>query len=133
MGRKILAVVVALIVSFGIIMIVEMINSLVVMPPSAEIMEDSVRLRDFMANVPPLGYVIVLIGYFIASFAGGFIVTKMGRQVSNGLTLPVIIGIILTLGMIGNIFLLPGQPIWFIIIGLLMFIPVSLFGHRLAR
>ncbi len=133
MGRKILAVVVALIVSFGIMMIVEMINSLVVMPPSAEILEDSARLRDFMANVPPLGYVIVLIGYFLAAFAGGFIVTKMGRQVSNNLTLPVIIGIILTLGMIVNIFLLPGQPISFIIIGLLMFIPVSLFGHRLAR
>ncbi|MBP7415823.1 MAG: hypothetical protein WBC19_04555 [Pyrinomonadaceae bacterium] len=133
MGRKILSVVVALIVSFGIMMIVEMVNTLVVMPPSAEIMEDSVRLRDFMAHVPPLGYVIVLIGYFLASFAGGFIVTKMSRQVSQGITLPVIVGTILTLGMIGNIFMLPGQPIWFIIIGLLMFVPVTLFGHRLAR
>ncbi|MBK7393021.1 MAG: hypothetical protein IPI64_06905 [Chloracidobacterium sp.] len=36
MGRKILAVVVALIVSFGIMMIVEMINTLVVMPPSRD-------------------------------------------------------------------------------------------------
>ncbi len=133
MGRKILSVVVALIVSFGIMMIVEMVNTLVVMPPSAEIMEDSVRLRDFMAHVPPLGYVIVLIGYFLASFAGGFIVTKMSRQVSQGITLPVIVGTILTLGMIGNIFMRPGQPIWFIIIGLLVFVPVTLFGDRLAR
>ncbi|MBK7393020.1 MAG: hypothetical protein IPI64_06900 [Chloracidobacterium sp.] len=67
----------------------------------------------------PLGYVIVLIGYFLASFAGGFIVTKMSRQVSQGITLPVVVGTFLTLGMIGNIFMLPGQPMWFIVIGLL--------------
>lgn len=133
MGRKILAVVVALIVSFGIILIVEMINRLVVIPPSAEIMEDSVRLRDFMTNVPPLGYVIVLIGYFLASFAGGFIVTKMSRQVSQGITLPIIVGAILTLYSIAWIILVPGQPMWFIIIAILMSIPATLFGHRLAR
>ena len=133
MGRKILSIVVALIVSFGIILIVEMVNRLVVIPPSAEIMEDSVRLRDFMANVPPLGYVIVLVGYFLASFAGGFIVTKMSRQVSQGITLPMIVGAILTLYSIAWIILVPGQPMWFIIIAILMSIPVTLFGHRLAR
>ncbi|MFM9903534.1 MAG: hypothetical protein ACKVQJ_03055 [Pyrinomonadaceae bacterium] len=133
MGRKILAVVVAFIVATTIMLIVEMVNSIVVMPPTDAVMKDPAALREFMANGPVKAYIIVLLGYFLASFAGGFIVTKISRQVSQGITLPVIVGTILTLGMIGNIYMLPGQPIWFIVIGLLMFVPVTLFGHRLAR
>ena len=133
MGRKILAVVVAMITALAIMMIVEMINSVVIMPPSADVMKDPDKLREFMANGPVKAYIIVLIGYFLAAFAGGFIVTKMSRRESPGMTLPIIIGVLLTVGMIGNLFLLPGQPLWFAVAGLLLFIPVTLFGHRLAR
>ncbi len=90
-------------------------------------------LANYTGSLPRISYMAALIGYILASFAGGFIVTKMSRQVSKGITLPMIVGTILTLGMIANIIMLPGQPIWFIIIALLMFIPVTLFGHRLAR
>lgn len=133
MGRKILAVVVALIVAVGIIMLVQMGNSMVVMPPSQEVMSDPARLRDFMTNLPMTAYVVVLIGYIIASFAGGFIVTKMARQVSTGVTLPIVVGGFLTLAMIMNLVSLPGQPLWFAVLCLLSFIPLSLLGHRFAR
>ena len=133
MGRKILAIVVAMITALAIIMIVEMINSVVIMPPSADVMKDPDKLREFMANGPVKAYIIVLIGYFLAAFAGGFIVTKMSRRESPGMALPIIIGVLLTVGMIGNLLLLPGQPLWFAVAGLVLFIPVSLIGHRLAR
>ena len=133
MGRKILAVVVAMIVAIAIMMIVEMANSMVIMPPSDAVMKDPAALREFMANGPVKAYVIVLIGYLLASFAGGFIVTKMSRRESPGLTLPIIIGVLLELGMVANILMLPGQPIWFVVAGFLTFIPLSLLGHRFAR
>ncbi len=133
MGRKILAVVVAMITAIAIMMIVEMINSVVIMPPSDEVMKDPAKLREFMMNGPVKAYIIVLIGYFLAAFAGGFIVTKMSRRESPGITLPIIVGALLTLGMIVNLLMLPGQPLWFAVAGLVLFIPVSLFGHRLAR
>ena len=133
MGRKILAVIVAMVVAVAIFMIVQMINSMVVAPPSDAVMKDPTALREFMANGPVKAYVIVLIGYLIGSFAGGFIVTKMSRRESPGETLPIIIGVLLTLGMLANILFLPGQPIWFIVASLIVFIPMSLFGHRFAR
>ena len=133
MGRKILAVVVAMIVAIAIMMVVEMANSMVIMPPSDDVMKDAAKLREFMANGPVKAYVIVLIGYVLASFAGGFIVTKMSRRESPGLTLPIIIGDLLELGMVANILMLPGQPIWFVVAGFLTFIPLSLLGHRFAR
>ncbi len=133
MGRKILAVVVAMIVAIAIMMIVEMVNSMIFAQPSDDIMKDRVKLAEYMANGPVRAYAIVLIGYVIASFSGGFIVTKMSRRESPGLTLPVIIGVLLTLGMVANISMLPGQPIWFVAAGFLIFIPLSLLGHRFAR
>ena len=133
MGRKILAVVVAMIVAIAIMMVVEMANSMVIMPPSDDVMKDAAKLREFMANGPVKAYVIVLIGYVLASFAGGFIVTKMSRRESPGLTLPIIVGVLLELGMVANILMLPGQPIWFLVAGFLTFIPLSMLGHRFAR
>jgi hypothetical protein len=133
MGRKILAVIVAIFVATAVIMIVEMLNSYNIKPPSADVMSDPAKLREYMANGPALAYGVVLFGYILASFVGGFIVTKMSRQVSQGMTLPIIVGVLLTLLGITNFLMLPGQPIWFIAASLAVFVPLSLFGHRLAR
>lgn len=133
MGRKILAVVVGFIVATAIFMLFEMGNSMVVARPSAEVMADHAKLAEYMANGPAMAYIIVLIGYFIGSFTGGFVATKMGRRWSPGATLTIIVGSLLTLAMVTNIMTLPGQPWWFIAAALLTFIPLTLIGHRFAR
>ena len=132
MGRKILAVVVALIVAFAIMMIVEMLNSLQIAPPSSEVMSDPAKLREYMANGPVQAYVVVLIGYFLASFAGGFLVKNMSRRESPGMALPILIGVILTIGGILNFLMLPGQPVWFMALATLIFIPIALLGAKFA-
>lgn len=133
MGRKILAVIVAMIVAVGIISLVQMGNSMVVMPPSQDVMNDPDKLREYMADRPLTAYIVVIIGYVIASFAGGFIVTKMARQVSSGTVLPIVVGGLLTVAMILNLIMLPGQPLWFAVLCLFSFVPLSLLGHRFAR
>lgn len=134
MGRRILAFIVAMIVAMGVIMIVQMLNTTIVSPPSDEVMNDPARLREFMATLPTTAYVVVLIGYMLGAFAGGFIVTKMSRQVGGGQTLAILIGVLLIVGGILNFFvMLPGQPAWFIAVSLLCYIPMALLGHRLAR
>jgi hypothetical protein len=107
-------------------------NSIIIMPPSQEVMNNPAALCDYMSRGPAKAYIIVLIGYVIASFAAGFIVTKMSRRESPGLTLPIIVAAILELGMIANILMLPCQPVWFIVIGLIIFLPLTLVGHRFA-
>lgn len=134
MGRKILAVVVALIAAFAVIMIVQMLNSLVVSPPSADVMNDPARMQEYMRSLPTQAYVVVLIGYFLGSFAGGYIVSNMSRRESPGIGLGLLIGIVLTVMGVLNFFVfVPGQPMWVAIIALLTFIPVALLGHILAR
>jgi hypothetical protein len=134
MGRIILAVVVALIVAMAVIMIIQMGNVMVVRPPADEVVRDPVQLRQFLANMPVTAYVVILISYILGAFAGGFIVTKMSRRESPGTSLPILIGVVLTIAGLLNFFVvLPGQPIWFIALSLLSYIPMSLLGHRFAR
>src|SRR5258706_11526522 len=133
MVRSIWAFVVAIIAAVVIMMIVEIANPMVMPPPSPEIMNDPARLHEFMANGPTRAYLIVLFGYILASFAGGFVVAKISRRQGPGITPAVIVGGILTLLIVTNVLILPGQPIWFIIAGLVVFIPVTLIGHRVAR
>jgi hypothetical protein len=134
MGRKILAVIVALIASFAVISIVEMLNSMVVTPPAQEVMLDTEKMRQFMTTLPTTAFVVVLVGYILGAFAGGFVVTKISHQVTSGTGLPLLIGGLLTLGGLYLFFVsLPGQPIWFVAASLLCFIPMALLGHRLAR
>lgn len=133
MGRKILALVVAMIVAFAVIMIVGMIDAVQLARPSAEVMKDPAKVAEYMANGPSSAYIGILIGYIIASFVGGFIVTKMSRQVSKGTALPIIVGVLLMIVGILNFMMLPGQPVWFMAAALLTFIPLSLVGHRFAR
>lgn len=133
MGRIILAVVVAMIAAVAVITIVQMMTQLVYPTPASDVMTDPAKLQAWMAAMPLSAYVIVLISYFLGAFAGGFIVKNMSRRESPGMTLPIVIGGVLTVGAILNFFvLLPGQPLWFVIVGLLIFIPVSLFGAKFA-
>jgi biotin transporter BioY len=113
-------------------MVIEMGNSLIIMPPNQEMMKDPAALCDYMRNGPAKAYIVVLIGYFLASFAAGFIVTKMSRRESPGLMLPIIVGALLTLSAIGNLVMVPCQPVWFAVIAVITFLPVTIIGHRFA-
>jgi hypothetical protein len=132
MGRIVLAVVVALIVAFAVVSISQMLTAYVVPPPSSEVLKDPAAIRQYMMSVPPMGYIMVVIGWIVGAFAAGFVVTKMTRRESPGITLPIVVGALMTLGAILNFIVLP-HPTWFVIVGLLVFIPSSLVAHRFAR
>ncbi len=133
MGRKVLAVVVAMVGAVGVILIVQMLNSFLTMPPSSEIMNDPARLRAYLEGLPLTAYIIVLIAYFLGSLTGGFLVRNMSRRESPGPGLAILVGVLLTVGGLLNFFVMfPGQPLWFTALSLLVFIPVSLLGYKFA-
>lgn len=135
MGRKILAVIVAMITATAIIWIFEMISTMAApnYPKNAEYMSRD-EWKAYMATLPALSFAIILGGYIIAGFAGGFVASKMGRRWSSGPTLALIVGALLTLGGIANFFfMIPGQPVWFMVASLISYIPAALIGYRIAR
>jgi hypothetical protein len=133
MGRKVLAVVVAMIAAVGIIWVAYMISSMMApfYPKNMEYMSHD-DIAAYMQTVPVSTFITVLIGFGLAAFAGGFISTKMGRRWSPGMSLAIIVGLLLTIGalLMSRVWPLPG---WFILAGLIIFLPVSLTGYRFAR
>lgn len=132
MGRKILAIVVAMITAVAIIWLSFMIGTMIApeTPKNLEYMQQQ-EIADYMLTFPVAGFVAVAIGYALGAFAGGFISTKMGRRWSAGMTLALIVGLLLTVGSILVSLKWP-QPTWFILVSLLIFIPGSLIGYKLA-
>ena len=135
MGRKILAVIVGFITATAIIVIFEMISTMAApnYPGNAGHMTSD-EWQAYMKTLPAMSFAIILIGYFVASFAGGFVASKMGRRWSPGPALAAIVGVLLTLGGIANFFfMLPGQPTWFVVASLVCYSPAALIGYRIAR
>ena len=134
MGRMILAVIVAMIAATAVIWVGWMISTLLAPNTPNNLQYPSTAdLSGYIASLPTISFVVALIGYFLASFAGGFIVKNMSRRERPGMALPILIGAILTVGGILNFFvMLPGQPTWFIILSLLTFLPVTLLGAKFA-
>jgi hypothetical protein len=134
MGRKVLAVIVAWIVAGAIILIGQMFMGSVWGPPTPTIREDPAAMRSYVESLPTQAFVTLAFIYAIASFAGGFIVTKMGQRWSPGVTLPLVIGILLLIGGILNFFVVvPYHPVWVTVLCLLIYIPFSLLGHKVAK
>jgi hypothetical protein len=82
----------------------------------------------------PLGsYLSMIFGYLLGSIAAGWIVAKVSQD-RHTLTLPLIVGIILTVGGLLNFFVVsPGQPIWMVVISMVIFIPFTLLGQKFSR
>ena len=133
MGRKILAVVVALITAWGIILVGKMVATRIgATPNNLEYMSRDEVIAYFSSR-PVEVYVTLLIVSIIGAFFGGYIVTNMSRRESPGMSLSLIIGAILIVGGVLNFFvLLPGQPSWLIASTLILYMPVTLIGHKMS-
>jgi hypothetical protein len=127
MKRSIISVVVGLMSAIAIFVIAEAINNVLhPIPPTLDF-KDSHAVKVFYDNQPLSLWLLVLAGWIIGSALCGFLIKFISKN--NSKKLPIVAGSILTLSAIANFFSLP-HPAWFIIVGLLIFIPSTLMGHN---
>jgi hypothetical protein len=130
MKRNILSVVVGLATAIIIFLIAETINgNLHPAPPTLDY-KDTIAVKAFYENQPLSLWLLVLAGWIIGSLLCGFLIKLISK--SGNKKLPIIAGCILTLSAVANFFSLP-HPTWFIVVGLLAFIPSTLLGHNLYK
>jgi uncharacterized membrane protein YeaQ/YmgE (transglycosylase-associated protein family) len=134
MGRRLLSVIVALIVANAVYLIGLMIATMFAAfsPKNFEYMSMQER-ASYFSSMPLGAYLTEILGYIIGSLAAGWIVSSISRD-RPSITLPLIVGVILTLGALVTLFIsIPGQPAWVIVLSLILFIPFTLLGQRFAR
>ena len=130
MVRNILSVIAGLAVAILTFLMAESANHSLHPTPSNLDFNNSEVVKSFYDNQPISYWLMVLFGWAIGSFLCGLLIKKISK--SNKQSLPIIGGIILTLSAVTNFYLLP-HPTWFIIIGLLVFIPSTLLGYALPK
>jgi hypothetical protein len=106
-----------------------MIGQIISAIPQGFNRDDINVMKAFMEGLPSMAYLIVAAGWMIGSFFAGFAEQTISR--SSGLILPIIVGGLLTAAAIWNFVMLP-HPTWFVVFGLLIFIPFTLIGHKAA-
>jgi hypothetical protein len=127
MKRNIISVVVGIITAGLIFTIVETINMKLHAFPSEFNHNDKVGLKNHLSNLPLLFWALVLFGWAIGSFTCGLLARAISK--SDSIKLPLIAGAILTLTAVINFLSFP-HPTWFVIVGLVIFIPMTLFGFK---
>jgi len=134
MGRRTLAVIVALIVAVAIFLTAQMVGTL--FPAASPKNYDYMSIQErsaYFGSMPIGAYLSVIFGYLLGSIAAGWIVAKVSQD-RHTLTLPLIVGVILTIGGLLYFFVLaPGQPIWMVVVSMLMFLPLTLLGQKFSR
>lgn len=130
MKRNILSVVLGLVTAIITFLIAETINTVLHPTPSNFDFKDNIAVKSFYENQPLSFWLLVLAGWIIGSLICGFLIKIISKNENK--KLPIIAGVILTLSAVANFFSLP-HPSWFMVIGLLVFIPSTLFGHALYK
>jgi MFS family permease len=134
MGRRTLAVIVALIVAVAIFLVAQMVGTL--FPAASPKNYDYMSMQErstYFGSMPIGAYLTNIFGYLLGSIAAGWIVAKVSQD-RHTLTLPLIVGVILTIGGILNFFVAaPGQPVWVVVVSLVIFIPFTLIGQKFSR
>lgn len=130
MKRNIISVVVGLVSAIVVFVIAETINSSLHPAPQTLDYNDSIAVKTFYENQPLSLWLFVLVGWIIGSVLCGFLIKLISKN--DNKKLPIIAGSILTLSAVANFFTLP-HPTWFIILGLIVFIPSTLLGHKFYK
>ena len=130
MARKILGLIAGLVTFFVAATLIQLLSGLVFGMPSPEILGNPDKMKEYVATIPIGGFVGLLVSYIVASFAGGFVMSKLARW--DSLVLPLILGLIGTLGWIYTFMQIP-HPLWVTILGLLCFVPFAILGYRSGK
>lgn len=130
MKRNVISVIVGLAAAIVIFLIAETINTSLHPAPENLDLNDSMAIKSFYDMQPISFWFLVLAGWALGSFLCGLLIKWISKNGNK--TLPVIAGSILTISAIANFILLP-HPVWFIVVGLIIFIPSTLAGHKLYK
>ena len=130
MARNIISVMAGVILGLMIIMGVESAgHSLFPLPQDVEF-NDPQMLKQVMHLIPIQALLAVLAAWALGSFGGGWLAARLAPEKPTAHAL--FVGCVLMLAGIANLFMIP-HPLWFTVIGVLLFIPAAWLGSKLVR
>lgn len=129
MGRTILGAVVGLAAAMATMLLIEGLATMLFPPPPGLDLNNEADLAKLVAAATPAMKAMVVFGWLLASFIGGWVAAKISRAHRVGAALAV--GVAVVLGVIANAAMLP-HPLWMTVLGVLLPIPLAWWAARIA-
>ncbi len=131
MGRKILAMAIGLITGISIFAVIAIISTRFGLAPRYVEFWSRAEMYQYWSSRPETVYILMLLGWMLASLTAGWITTKTAPE--QDMILPLLVSaIMLGVGAVFFFAVTPGQPYWMVLLSLLSTVPVALLGHRFA-
>lgn len=130
--RGILGIVAGFVAASAVMMVFEGINGHVIYPElgaAAAQVQDAAQMRALMADIPAGAMAVVLAGWAVGAFVGGWVAQRIGR--GEAARTGLILGLLLTAAGIANNLMIP-PPRWFWVAGMLVLLPGAWLGARVA-
>lgn len=129
MGRTILGVLAGVVVAW-LTITASQFASAAMFPPSPGIdMRDPEQLAAFIAAVPPAAMALVVLGWVLGAFAGGWVAARISRR--HSLIAAVVVGALVVAGVIANSAMIP-HPQWMTVLGVALPLPAAWLAARIA-
>jgi hypothetical protein len=126
--RTLGAVLLGFIVASLVMMVVESINGKILFPELGKLAEglrDREAIRALVAQAPKAALLVVILGWALGSFAGGWVAAQVARH--EPLQAALILGLLLTCAGLLNNWMIP-PPLWFRFATWLVFLPCTWAG-----
>lgn len=129
MGRTILAVIAGLIIAMVVMLSVEFLSMQVSPPPPGFTLDNQADLARLVEMASPASKALVVLGWALASFLGGWVAARLSRQ--HRLVAALAIGVLIVIGVVFNTANIP-HPLWMTVLGVLLPMPLAFAAARLA-
>ncbi len=110
MLRDVLGAITGIAVAVLTVMLFEWISHMVYPVPADLDTKSAAALADHMASAPPGALILVLAGYFVATFDGTFIACWIGR--AKPVIFALVVGVLMLVATVSNLIMIP-HPMWF--------------------
>lgn len=130
MGRTILGVLAGAVVAWLTIIASQFAGASVYPPPPGIDLRDPDQLAAFIAAAPPAAMALVLAGWALGAFLGGWVAAKISRR--HRWAAALLVGALVLAGVIANAAMIP-HPLWFTMLGMLLPLPAAWLAARTLR
>ena len=127
-GRLILGILAGLVVAWMSIALCEFASVLLHRPPPGVDLRDPQALAAHIEAAPLPAMLVVVIGWSLAAFFGGWVAARIARQRRAA---ALVVGSFVVLGVIANNLMIP-HPLWMTIAGVLLPLPVAWLAAGMA-
>jgi MFS family permease len=129
MGRTILAVIAGLIIAMLVMLSVEFLSMQVSPPPPGFTLDNEADLARLVEMASPASKALVVLGWALASFLGGWVAARLSRQ--HRMVAALAIGVLIVIGVVFNTANIP-HPLWMTVLGVLLPLPLAFAAARLT-